>query len=92
MEITEDLKVEGAVRELVRSINDLRKKAGFSIGDTIKVSWSSDGEVINKVFASTEFVKELQQSTITNEFVKQGNAGKETEINGEKIKLAIEKI
>ncbi len=92
LEITEDLKVEGAVRELVRSINDLRKKAGFSIGDTIKVSWSSDGEVINKVFASTEFVKELQQSTITNEFVKQGNAGKETEINGEKIKLAIEKI
>jgi isoleucyl-tRNA synthetase len=91
-EITEELKVEGALRELVRSINDQRKKAGLSIGDTIKVSWSSAGEIINKVFADLKFVEELKQSTITSGFSQQDNAGQEIEINGEKIKIAIEKI
>jgi len=92
LNITEALQVEGMARELVRSINDLRKKAGLSINDTIKVSWQSQGEVLNKVFNFAEFVAELKHSTITSEFIRQDNDGQELEINGEKIKIMIEKI
>ena len=90
--ITEDLKIEGAVREIVRAINDQRKKQGLTIGDKIKASWKSDGEVIGKVFASDALVSELKKSTLTEEFNSQENEGKEVEINGEKIKLEVVKI
>jgi isoleucyl-tRNA synthetase len=35
--LTEDLKSEGKARDLIREIQDLRKKQGFSISDKIKV-------------------------------------------------------
>ena len=90
--ITDELKVEGAVRELIRSINDRRKKQGLTISDKIKVLWQSDGEIIKKIFADEKYVAELKKNTITQGFVNQNNKGNETKVNDESVKLEIEKI
>jgi len=89
--ITEELKVEGMLRELVRSINSLRKKQGLSIGDSVKVAWQSDGETIKKVFANADMVEELKKSTITSEFMEKENAVEEIKMNEEAIKIEIKK-
>lgn len=91
LEITEELKVEGALRELVRSINDLRKKAGLSIGDQVDVKWQSDGEIVKKVFADAKLASELTRSTLSMQLLNEDNAGKEVDVNGEKVKLEIVK-
>ena len=38
LELDDDLRIEGAARELSRAINDLRKERGFEIADRIRVT------------------------------------------------------
>ena len=45
LELTDDLRREGMARELVRSINDLRKEQGFDIADRVEVQLAGSGEV-----------------------------------------------
>ncbi len=87
--ITEDLKIEGAWRELIRTVNGLRKEAGLTLADTVEVRWQSDGEIIKKVFTNPELVEELKRNTIASAYQEEKNNGEEIEINGEKIKLEI---
>jgi hypothetical protein len=91
-EITEELKVEGALRELVRTVNNLRKEAGLTIKDRIKLSWQSDGEVVKKVFADPALSQELKKSTLTEDIIEVENNVKPASINGEKVKIKVEKI
>lgn len=39
-EITSELRLEGWAREVVRGVQDLRKKAGYQVEDRIQVNWS----------------------------------------------------
>jgi isoleucyl-tRNA synthetase len=91
-ELTEELKVEGAYRELVRTINSQRKKQGLTIGDKIKVLYKSDGENIKKVLADDKLLSDLKTATITEEFVEVENSGQEQKINNETVRLEVEKI
>jgi len=45
MEVTEELKMEGMARELVRSIQDLRKKADYEVDDRIELRVVTGTEV-----------------------------------------------
>lgn len=40
-EITEELRIDGLAREFVRKIQDLRKEAGLSVGDTINLTYEN---------------------------------------------------
>ena len=42
LEVDDDLRAEGWARELIRSLNDLRKEAGFAIADRITVTLQPD--------------------------------------------------
>ncbi|MFA5048204.1 MAG: class I tRNA ligase family protein [Patescibacteria group bacterium] len=90
--ITPELKAEGMLRELIRTINDLRKKQGLTVGDTISVRYQSVGEVIGQVIASEKMLAELKKSTISQDLLVGDNDGGEHTLNGETIKLAIAKI
>ncbi|MFA5020449.1 MAG: isoleucine--tRNA ligase [Patescibacteria group bacterium] len=91
-ELTEGLKQEGALRELVRTINGQRKEAGLTIKDEIKISWQSDGEIVRNVLADHNFSEELKKSTLTSELLEAENDAKPVDINGEKVKIKIKKI
>jgi isoleucyl-tRNA synthetase len=90
--LTEELKIEGALRELVRTINSIRKKKGLTITDKVRVYWRSDGKVVKKVFESEKMIEELKGATISEEFTELDNNGEESKVNGETIKIEIEKI
>lgn len=46
--ITEDLRLEGEARELVRRIQELRKKAGYEVDNRIKLCYQGGGDIFGK--------------------------------------------
>ncbi len=57
-EISDDLRIEGIAREIVRFIQQARKEAGFNVDDRINVLWSSNDENIKKAFSNfAEYIK-----------------------------------
>ena len=46
--ITEDLRLEGEARELVRRIQELRKKAGFQVDNRISLSYAGGSDIFQK--------------------------------------------
>ncbi|MDP2736971.1 MAG: isoleucine--tRNA ligase, partial [bacterium] len=88
--LTDDLKLEGLKREIVRSINAKRKNDGLTIKDKIVLSWQSDSELIKNVFA--KMAEELKKDTLTEEIIESEVEGEEIKMNGEIVKLGVKKI
>ena len=86
-EITSELAAEGNARELIRTINAMRKDAHLTPGDEITLAYHTESEELKKVFE--KFSDELKKSIIANELVEKKNSGEVTDINGEKISLEI---
>jgi len=89
-EMTDELKLEGLKREIVRTVNNLRKQAGLTIKDKIVLSWQSDSELVKKVFA--EMAEELKKDTLSEKMEENKVEGEEIKMNGEIVKLGIKKI
>jgi isoleucyl-tRNA synthetase len=87
--ITPELQTEGNLRELVRSINSLRKKQGLTPGDVVTISYSTSSKELGKVFDA--FGDELKKSVIASELVEKENGGESIDINSEQIKISIQK-
>lgn len=89
--ITDELKIEGTKRDIVRQINMMRKNANLTIQDRITLSWQSDSQMVKNVFA--KFADELKKETLSSEF-KEGVSGDgktEVKINGEILFISIDK-
>ncbi|MDP2709447.1 MAG: isoleucine--tRNA ligase [bacterium] len=86
--LTDDLRLEGLKREIVRTVNNLRKNAGLTIKDKIVLSWQSESELVKKVFS--QMAEELKKDTLSKE-ITEGAAGEgdEVKVNGEKVKLKL---
>ena len=87
--ITNELRLEGHLRELVRSINAMRKKQGLTPGDVVVLKYQTNSDELKKVF--DKFKDELKKSVIAGELVEGGCDGEEIDVNGEKIVFAINK-
>jgi len=87
--ITEDLKLEGLKREIVRLVNNMRKNAGLTIKDRIVLNWQSESKLVKKVFS--DMAEELKKDTLSGEIEEGEASGKEVELNGEKVILGISK-
>ncbi|MDD4272048.1 MAG: isoleucine--tRNA ligase [Patescibacteria group bacterium] len=87
--ITDELKLEGLKREIVRTVNNLRKNAGLTIKDKITLSWHGDAVLVKKVF--NEMANELKKDTLSEKIV-EDDSGDEVKVNGEKVKLGIKKL
>ena len=55
-EITEDLRQEGIVRDIVRSVQSLRKESGFDVTDRIKLSLYGSDEVRDAVESHEDYL------------------------------------
>jgi isoleucyl-tRNA synthetase len=91
--LTDELKAEGLFRELIRSVNQLRKEAKLTINDQVTIDYQTDSETVEKVIG--QFKEELFKNTISHELNNQ-KAGdylieKELKVNGEELWLGLKK-
>jgi isoleucyl-tRNA synthetase len=84
--MTEDLKLEGNARELIRQINSQRKEMGLSIGDMVEVIYETKSKELKATLV--KFGEEIKAATLTKK-LSEGNGNVELEINGKKINIGI---
>ena len=91
--LTDELKEEGLFRELVRTVNQLRKEAGLTINEQVVIDYQTDSEAVER--AVGKFRAELLKNTISRELARQKSGDylieKEAEVNGEKVWLGLKK-
>jgi len=84
-EITPELKQEGLLRELVRTINQMRKKTGLTIQDRIEIKYFCEDKELKKVFE--KFEEELKKQTLADELILINEELPARPAGGEKIKI-----
>ncbi len=88
--ITPELKVEGLAREIVRLVQDMRKKAGFNIEDRI-TTWYQADEELGEVF--TRWAEYIASETLTTQLLgaapAEGAYVEQHQIEGNKLVLAV---
>jgi len=89
VEVTEELKKEGYVRELVRAINQIRKEMGLTVNDNVVIVYQTEDNDLNSIFVA--YAEELKKSVLASE-LRQGNGEKEVEIDGKVCLVTIEKM
>ena len=85
IEISEELKREGWIRELTRQINSYRKKEGLTINDTVAFTIASDSDVL--IHTIGEFKNELEKSILGT--IEVGSPKGSEELSIENTKVAI---
>ncbi len=88
--ITDELKKEGYVRDLVRGIQNLRKESGFEVTDRINLSVSGDDELKASFEMFRDFVSSETLAS-SAEFVSSLSGGTEVEADDKKWRISIEK-
>ena len=85
-ELTDDLKREGWSRELVRSIQSARKKAGLNVDDRIRVSVTAT--------VPAEWREMVMQETLAEELTENQNYAYDeiVKVEGENLTISLEKI
>jgi len=87
--ITEELRLEGLARDLVRTIQSLRKESGFQIEDRIVIHWETQGFAHHAFEVWADY---LRAETLSVELVRgipAGREAKEVTIDGEKLWLTL---
>ena len=87
--ITEELKNEGYVREIISKVQNLRKDSGFEVLDRIYL-YVSGNEMLGKVIKDNEEI--IKKETLALDIILRENMehGEEYNINGEKLYIAVE--
>ena len=83
--ITEELKLEGLAREVVRVIQDRRKKLGLSVEDRIETRYDADGLVARAFERHGNYIKSETLSTSLT-------PGREDDFDGEQMMLEGEQV
>ncbi len=83
--ITEELKLEGLAREIVRAIQDRRKKLGFNVEDRIHTRYEADGLVVRAMQRHADYIK-METLSVTLE------PGRVDSFDGEQLMIEGEQI
>ena len=84
--VTDELKREGLTRELIRHIQNTRKKAGLNVDDRISLKVESDNSEVMRAFE--EFKDEIYKETLTTGEL--DGAGHKEELKLEDAKVTVE--
>ncbi len=89
-ELTDDLLLEGKAREVVRRVQEMRKRAGFDVDDHIRLEFEAEGIVAQAIEAHKEY---LARETLADEVEGTGDpSGDATEtyqLDGDKLVMAV---
>jgi isoleucyl-tRNA synthetase len=88
-EITEELKLEGYAREIIRSIQEMRKEAGYEVDDRISVGYVGVDEVFSKFGA--EIQKEVLATNFSKGLLETNDLQKDFNIDNQQFSIAIKK-
>jgi isoleucyl-tRNA synthetase len=91
--ISDELKMEGHLRELTRAINQKRKDSGLTVSDkNVKLEYETNSEILKQAIEKGQ--EEIKKNCLCGEIIKSPEAlaeEKEIDINGEKIKIKLSK-
>ncbi len=62
--LTDDLKQEGLMREIIRHVQQARKAAGLQVDDRIELEVSSDDMALSQVLKRSELTEEITRETL----------------------------
>ena len=91
--ITDELKEEGIIRELIRQVNSLRKKANLTIEDKITLGYQTDNQKMSRVIEQMEgyLKKATIASTLQDKITDEQKFTKEIELDGALVKIGLKK-
>ena len=89
-EITADLKKQGLVREVIRTINMRRKELKLTIEDRIKVAYSTEDDLLKEVFGSC--ADEIKKGVLAEEMEAGTPEAEPTNIDERSVKIQVTKI
>jgi isoleucyl-tRNA synthetase len=84
-EITEELRLEGLAREVVRAIQDRRKQLGLNVEDRIDTRYEADGMLVRALQRHADYIKTETLSVSLEQ-------GRADDFNGEQLMLEGEQI
>jgi isoleucyl-tRNA synthetase len=87
-EITEELRLEGLAREVVRLIQDRRKKAGLNVEDRIHTCFEADGLLGRAIEKHADYIKN-ETLSVTIEHGKDDCEGEQLLLEGEQIWIGL---
>ncbi len=90
IEITPELKLEGEAREVIRAIQEGRKKAGFNVEDRITLGYTGKEAVFEKfqdMIAKEVLATEVQKSELTN-----AEYTETTKLDGEEFLFSLKRV
>ena len=86
--ITDELREEGHVREMISKIQNMRKDKGFEVADKIKLYVSDNNMLLDIIKKYSELIK---KETLTQEIIYNTKVDySDTVINGENLKMTVE--
>jgi isoleucyl-tRNA synthetase len=88
-EITADLRLEGLAREIVRAIQDKRKKLGLNVEDRIDTRYEADGMLVRAVERHADYIKNETLSTTLGRGREDGFNGEQMMLEGEQIWIGL---
>lgn len=85
-DLTDELRAEGMLRELVRAVNQMRKEQKLTRDDCVTVTYQTESSILSSVFDAYD--EELRVSVLADS-VTPGAGEKEVDINGEVVQLTV---
>ena len=90
-DISEELKLEGLARELVRMINDLRRQSGFNVEDRVHARYEAGGMLARALEAHGDYVKRETLALDLQPGREDGFVGDERRVEGEFVWIGLKK-
>ena len=89
--MTEELRLEGLTREVVRLVQDRRKKLGLNVEDRIHTRYEADGMIVRAIQKYADFIKTETLSVTLEPGRAEGFAGEQQMLEGEQIWIGIKR-
>ncbi|MBD3248028.1 isoleucine--tRNA ligase, partial [Candidatus Falkowbacteria bacterium] len=89
-ELTPELIAEGISREVIRSVNAMRKENDLTINDRIEISYKADGEIKQAI---EKYRSDIMKDTLADALEEgESEINKQIKINDQGVNLSIKKI
>jgi len=90
--ITEELKLEGVAREIIRHIQEMRKEAGYEVDNRIKIGYSGWSEVFGNPELKSLIAKETLADDIAEGEIEKADLQKKFDLEKKTVEITIRKI